>query len=124
LSIVWDVFPSYAQQGGNLVVNGNFEEYNNCPVYPGMSNNYLANWSAHFQSPDYYHKCNDYEYEIPHIYGTIEGSDSGYVGISTYINLFSGFQEIIQGGASAMAQVSNLCPWFLVEIGEIAVNKR
>ncbi|MBX2948191.1 MAG: hypothetical protein KF704_02840 [Crocinitomicaceae bacterium] len=50
-------------QGQNLVYNGSFEEYSECPVSAEMNNGQFERargwWIPTLASPDYYHRCNN-----------------------------------------------------------------
>jgi gliding motility-associated-like protein len=89
--LFFHVLNTYPQ---NLVANGNFEEYVNCPE--GISDFTTLNWTSPFWpgTPDYFNVCNNGELNIPlNEFGSQESlTGSAYVGIYTY-----GSQEFIQG---------------------------
>jgi hypothetical protein len=84
----------------NLVPNGSFEEYTECPTSDAQMN-LAAGWEAYMYSPDFWHACG-----IPGISGVpnniagyqLAHSGDGYAGIHAFTSLgqsASGYREIL-----------------------------
>ena len=75
-----------AQQ--NLVPNGSFEEYSECPETNDINNGQFEKaigwWSPTMGTPDFFHRCND----------TLNIPSQGMVGVP---NNFWGYQEAFHG---------------------------
>jgi OmpA-OmpF porin, OOP family len=79
---------SLITQTQNLVYNGNFEIYSNCPTNLGQVAN-STGWSnaAQYTTPDYFHTCGVPNYSVPDNnfgYQTDCSNGAGYIGIYTF----------------------------------------
>lgn len=86
--------PSQAQ---NLVPNGSFEEYTECPSIMAQVP-YATGWSVFSQSPDYFHACNTNDsMDVPlNLVGYQPAFDGeGYAGVVTFLE-GSQYRECVQ----------------------------
>ncbi len=108
----------------NLVPNGDFEQYSNCPLRFGQIDSLLYWFNPCIPpyggsgtlsgSSDYYNACNDtaginvpdalYGYQLAH-------SDSGYAGLISYYSGISNFREYIEVPLTS-SLIANNCYYF------------
>lgn len=92
------VLPAHHALAQNLVPNGSFEEYDECPDWPGDFHTHLHHWESWRGSPDFFHACDttmtvgtplnlSHGYQVPK-------TGQGYGGI---IGLLSGGQRELMG---------------------------
>jgi len=89
-------FTNYSQ---NLVKNGDFEEYYDCPTSFGYLKLPLKDWWVNqpTTSPDYYNECGNYYFTVPqNRFGYYPAqSGKGYIGLVVFCDY--GAYEYIQG---------------------------
>ncbi|HYV91288.1 MAG TPA: T9SS type A sorting domain-containing protein [Chitinophagales bacterium] len=66
----------------NLITNGDFEQYYNCPTFLGMVNE-CTDWHSIIESPDYY-DCNFLIYPAFPTADTVAYSGTGWMGFASY----------------------------------------
>ncbi len=80
------LFSVFDCDGQNLLVNGNFESYTNCPATQGQLNRTSPWYNPTSSSPDYFNECSSGSVDVPqNMWGSQTGrSGSGYTGVATY----------------------------------------
>lgn len=89
---------SHSAMAQNLVPNGSFEDYDECPDWPGDFHTHLHHWESWRGSPDFFHAC-DTTTNVSSIQSNVMGyqlprSGNGYGGI---LGLLSGGQRELMG---------------------------
>lgn len=94
-SAVLLIAPVWAQ---NLVPNGSFEEYTDCPDYWDQLGGNVTGWSVCSPSPDYFNACRDSsDFDVPFNWRGYQGASHGrgYSGVGTYQWNSPNFREFI-----------------------------
>lgn len=101
ICLLFIVSCSVYTQAQNLVVDGSFEQFDECPVTIVTESQkiYLTQWeSPTLATPDYYNECNKNLVGIPkNIAGNAEAQNGrGYVGLALYVKPSPYYCEYIQ----------------------------
>lgn len=86
----------------NLVPNGSFEEYTECPTNQGQVERALG-WTSNLASPDYFNRCSTNDsMDVPlNLLGYQDAFDgNGYMGVYTYLQDSPTYRECIQHALS------------------------
>jgi len=94
--IGWTIFPTYAQQGENLVPNGSFEEMSTCQF--GLNFGVCDEWEIQYGTPNYFNRCTSGNFDVPFNFPGFQEIESGdaYMGVATYTSAFAGGQESVR----------------------------
>jgi len=78
----------------NLVPNPSFESFTSCPIQSGDIDK-ATGWTSFCGSPDYFNKCNQFDWGVPkNIFGFQQpASGSGYAGFGTWSNVMANTRE-------------------------------
>ncbi len=97
ISIVCCMLMASSFHAQNLIVDGSFEEYNNCPSRTSTFQQYFEHISAPTTSSgDYFNSCGYSDYSVPENFKGVQpaAEGDGYVGI--YLYAVNDYREYVQ----------------------------
>ena len=103
----------------NLVPNGGFEEYTNCPQITNQL--YFAKpWYNSSSSPDYFNECGGPDVNVPNNLGGYQSAydGQGYAGLSTYDGLFDSREMISVKLIESLKPGQNYCVELYLNAGD------